>query len=318
MTSPRAWAFGLLGIHEYLRRFSGDRLAGQTRDALTALLVGLHERTATPDWPWFEEILSYDNARLPHALIAGGPRRRRRAGPGDRPARPGLAWSRSSGPPRATSGRSAATAFLPQGARAGPVRPAADRGQRDGRRLPGGVPGHPGPPLVETRPRSAFEWFLGRNDLGQGLYDPVHRRCCDGLQEGRVNRNQGAESTLAFLLSLAEMNLLESSWRHSARRGRVLPIRGMGRTPSTRSPDPHMDVKRTGIVLKPSNSPRRHQAVRGREREPGPRRSSRGSRPSPSRKSRPCWKRVMREFRERHSGPANSSCTASIRSGATC
>ena len=72
MTSPRAWAFGLLGIHEYFRRFSGDRLTGQMRDALTALLVGLYERTATSDWPWFEEILSYDNARLPHALIACG------------------------------------------------------------------------------------------------------------------------------------------------------------------------------------------------------------------------------------------------------
>ena len=59
--------------------------------------------------------------------------------------------------------------------------------------------------------RSAFEWFLGRNDLGQDLYDPGTGGCCDGLQEDRINRNQGAESTLAFLLSLAEMNLLESS-----------------------------------------------------------------------------------------------------------
>src|SRR4029077_4526680 len=72
MTSPRAWAFGLLGIHEYLRRFSGDRVCGQSRDALTALLIGLYDHTATPDWPWFEEILSYDNARLPHALIEEG------------------------------------------------------------------------------------------------------------------------------------------------------------------------------------------------------------------------------------------------------
>jgi hypothetical protein len=59
--------------------------------------------------------------------------------------------------------------------------------------------------------RSAFEWFLGRNDLGQELYDPATGGCCDGLHPDRVNRNQGAESTLAFLISLAEMNLLESS-----------------------------------------------------------------------------------------------------------
>ena len=56
-----------------------------------------------------------------------------------------------------------------------------------------------------TEARSAFEWFLGRNDLGQDLYDPATGGCCDGLQEDRINRNQGAESTLAFLVSLAEM-----------------------------------------------------------------------------------------------------------------
>ena len=51
----------------------------------------------------------------------------------------------------------------------------------------------------------AFDWFLGRNDLGLELYSPETGGCCDGLQVDRVNQNQGAESTLAFLLSLAEM-----------------------------------------------------------------------------------------------------------------
>ena len=58
----------------------------------------------------------------------------------------------------------------------------------------------------------AFDWFLGRNDLGQPLYDTGTGGCHDGLQENRVNENQGAESTLAFLLSLAEMELLENSF----------------------------------------------------------------------------------------------------------
>ena len=58
----------------------------------------------------------------------------------------------------------------------------------------------------------AFDWFLGRNDLGQPLYDTSTGGCHDGLQENRVNENQGAESTLAFLLSLAEMELLENSF----------------------------------------------------------------------------------------------------------
>jgi hypothetical protein len=61
---------------------------------------------------------------------------------------------------------------------------------------------------------NAFQWFLGSNDLGISLYDSVGGGCCDGLHINRVNRNQGAESTLSFLLSLTEMthmeNILES------------------------------------------------------------------------------------------------------------
>ena len=45
-TSPRAWAFGLIGIHEYLRRLSGDSLVNQTREALTCRLMELYERHA--------------------------------------------------------------------------------------------------------------------------------------------------------------------------------------------------------------------------------------------------------------------------------
>ena len=56
----------------------------------------------------------------------------------------------------------------------------------------------------------AFEWFLGRNDLGMPLYDPTTGGCRDGLHPERVNENQGAESTLAFLLSLLEMRLAEN------------------------------------------------------------------------------------------------------------
>jgi hypothetical protein len=55
----------------------------------------------------------------------------------------------------------------------------------------------------------AFEWFLGRNDLGLSLYDSKTGGCCDGLHVDRVNQNQGAESTLAFLIALSEMELLD-------------------------------------------------------------------------------------------------------------
>ena len=72
-TSPRAWAFVLIGIHEYLRRLSGDSQAEQVRESLADKLSGLYDCNAeSPDWCWFEQELSYDNAKLAHALILTG------------------------------------------------------------------------------------------------------------------------------------------------------------------------------------------------------------------------------------------------------
>src|SRR5260221_19651 len=58
--------------------------------------------------------------------------------------------------------------------------------------------------------RRCFEWFLGRNDLGQSLYDSSTGGCRDALHPDRVNQNQGAESTLVFQLALAEMTRAEA------------------------------------------------------------------------------------------------------------
>jgi hypothetical protein len=58
--------------------------------------------------------------------------------------------------------------------------------------------------------RLAFEWFTGRNDLGVPVCEASSGACCDGLHADRINQNQGAESTLAYLLALAEMQLVES------------------------------------------------------------------------------------------------------------
>ncbi len=53
--------------------------------------------------------------------------------------------------------------------------------------------------------RRAFNWFLGQNQLQRSLYDATTGGCRDGLHADRVNENQGAESTLSFLLALLEM-----------------------------------------------------------------------------------------------------------------
>ena len=173
-TSPRTWAFALLGIREYLRRFGGDRLAAQVRDTLTARLIDLYDRTATPDWPWFEEILSYDNARLPQALIASG-----RDGGNARALEVGLhslGWLVTvQTAPQEHFRAIGCNGFYRKGRRAGPVRPAADRGERDGLRLPGGVPGHPGPRLAERGPLR-LRVVPRPQRPGPGAVRPGHRR----------------------------------------------------------------------------------------------------------------------------------------------
>ena len=201
--SPRAWALALMGAHEYLRRFNGDRQVNQIRDALTELLMGLYGRTAAPEWPWFEDSVAYMNAVLPHALILSG-RETSRANVLETGLKT-LRWL-----------------CKIQTAEGGYLRPIGSNGFYPR----GGTAAQFDQQPIEvqamvsacleayrstsddywfSQARRAFEWFLGRNDLGLFLYDPNTGGCRDGLHVDRVNQNQGAESTLAFLVSLAEM-----------------------------------------------------------------------------------------------------------------
>ncbi|HEV8039717.1 MAG TPA: glycosyltransferase family 4 protein [Bryobacteraceae bacterium] len=208
LTSPRAWAFGLIGIHEYLRRLSGDSLVNQTREALTGRLMDHFERSSHPDWRWFEEELSYDNAKLAHALILSG----------SATCQPAvfergleaLRWLNEI----QTSEKGH---FRPIGSngfyRRGWARATFDQQPIEAQAMASAC-------LEAYRATSdlwwfeqaqrAFDWFIGWNDLGLELYSPESGGCGDGLHVDRVNGNQGAESTLAFLLSLAEMRLAQN------------------------------------------------------------------------------------------------------------
>jgi hypothetical protein len=66
-------------------------------------------------------------------------------------------------------------------------------------------------PFWMNSARRCFEWFLGRNDLGLSLYDPTTGGCRDALLQDHLNQNQGAESSLAFYLSFAELALSSSA-----------------------------------------------------------------------------------------------------------
>jgi glycosyltransferase involved in cell wall biosynthesis len=207
--SARAWAFALIGIHEYLRRMSGDRLMNQHRDTLTARLVELFEQNATDDWPWFEQHASYDNAKLSHALILSG-----RWTCNSQATEIGLRTLRW----LADIQRAPDNHFRPIGSEGFYVRgqQAAQFDQQPieaQSMVSASIEAYrvTNDPCWVDQARMAFEWFTGRNDLGLPVCDASSGACYDGLHADRVNQNQGAESTLAYLLALAEMQLLENS-----------------------------------------------------------------------------------------------------------
>jgi hypothetical protein len=207
--SPRAWAFALIGIHEYLRRLSGARVVQQTREILTARLMQLFEKAARPDWPWFEETLTYDNAKLAHALILSGQATGQSAV--SERGLEALRWL-------AEIQTSENGHFQPIGNngfyRYGGARATFDQQPIEAHSMASAC-------LEAYRTTAdswwyeqaqrAFDWFLGWNDLGLELYSSKTGGCRDALHVDRVNSNQGAESTLAFLLSLAEMQLMQNA-----------------------------------------------------------------------------------------------------------
>jgi len=207
-SSPRAWAFTLIGIDEYLRRFSGDRRANHIRETLTTRLMQSFGDTVRDDWHWFEEVVSYANAKLPHALILSG---RCMNSPSliDTGIKT-LRWL-------VKNQTSAAGSFRPIGSNGfftrGKARAVFDQQPIEAQATVSAcIEAYhaTGDMYWVTEARRAFEWFLGRNDLGLALYDPGTGGCRDGLHVDRLSQNQGAESTLAFLLALAEMQALQN------------------------------------------------------------------------------------------------------------
>ncbi|MCT0229603.1 glycosyltransferase family 4 protein [Synechococcus sp. CS-1324] len=210
-TSPRAWALGLKAIHEYLRKLSGDRTVNLMRDQLTDQLLDAFQATCGDEWPWFENVLSYDNASLPHALILSG------------------RWSQRSDALEVGL-RSLRWLMAMQTAEAGHFRPIGSNGFWRRGQFRASFDQQPleacasvsacveawsatGDDFWLDEAWRAFAWFLGGNDLHLPLYNALTGGCFDGLQDDSVNQNQGAESTLAFLLALQEMRLLEHA-RH--------------------------------------------------------------------------------------------------------
>lgn len=199
-THPRAWAFTLVGVHMYLRRFSGDTCARRVRDGLAHRLYDAFKKTATAEWPFCEDVVTYDNAELPHALLLSGQ------------------WLPA--PEMTEQGLRTLRWLLdiqtnPNGHISligcdGWYRKGGDRAVFD--QQPVEIMS-----LVDTcaeayratghaqwgdEIRRCLDWFLGKNDVGAPLYDFRTGGCRDGLSPQGANQNEGAEATLAFLISL--------------------------------------------------------------------------------------------------------------------
>ncbi len=202
-TSPRAWAHVLIGLHAYLRRFSGDTEVKRIRAELSGKLLAMHDATATDDWPWPEQALAWGNAHLPHAMILCGQWMF-----DARLAQVGL--------------RSLEWLMQQQTAPQGHFAPIGNQKwyERGGEKSRFDQQPIEAQATIEacleahlmTRDRvwldralTVFNWFLGDNDLGVPLYDAQTGGCYDGLQPEGVNENQGAESTVAWLLSLLSL-----------------------------------------------------------------------------------------------------------------
>ena len=202
-TSPRAWAFTLLGLDAYCAEIPGDVVADRLRRVLADRLLALLRANTAGSWVWFENVLAYDNARLPQALIetglATGTQSYINAGLGS------LRWLME----RQTT---ASDQFRPVGSDSfGKMHQKPALFDQQPVDATAAIAACLAASRVDDSPewpagaRRAFDWFLGANDLNVSLVDPKTGGCLDGLHADRANQNMGAESALSYLLALVDI-----------------------------------------------------------------------------------------------------------------
>ncbi|MFN8224291.1 MAG: glycosyltransferase family 4 protein [Gaiellales bacterium] len=189
----RTGAYTLLGLTQL--PLTASRRALATR--LVTQLVEAHDGCASRRWEWFEDTLTYDNARLSQALLAGG------RWLGDLYAVEiglrSLAWYGEE------CGLDTRELVLPGHEGRGRDDPHPGHGDEQPLDVAALVEAEleayvtTGEQRHLARATTAFEWFTGRNRAGVAVYDGTTGGCRDGLGERRPNENQGAESTLAYL-----------------------------------------------------------------------------------------------------------------------
>ena len=203
MTSPRAWAFSILGFYHYLRHNPDHEPARRALEALSSELLRRFEANASNDWIWLEDTVNYSNAKLPHALMVAG--------------------SLLNNQPMYEKGIAVLTWLLGhQTTPDGHLSIIGNNGwlERGGKKAQFDQQPVEAMGLVwactaaywlsgedkwRREAERCFSWFLGANDIEAMVCDLKTGGCFDGLSPQGINRNQGAESTLSFLLSAQTM-----------------------------------------------------------------------------------------------------------------
>lgn len=199
----RGKAYSILGLCHYLKRYPDDKDIRQKIIQLADELVDYYKTNFSGDWNWFEEKLTYDNAVLPLALFKAA-----------------VVTENKKYFPYAVNSLSFLQKFYFKNDYLQLIGNEGWRNKWDKH-----------DPLWDEQPidatscvllykeayhctkkkiyldyaRKSFDWFTGKNRLGSSLYDFESHGCYDGLQEGRVNQNQGAESAISYMIALLTM-----------------------------------------------------------------------------------------------------------------
>ena len=204
-TSPRAIAFTIKGLYAYNHIQHSARITVLI-DRLAARLQDTYNATTSPDWNWFEPILTYGNAVLPEAML--------------------LAYLETQRPTYRETAVATFSFLLDHLFKGDMLRVISNRTWKKPGMEPDLFGEQPidvaytisalalfhdtfGDPEHARKMHLAFEWFLGRNHLAQVMYNSASGGCYDGLEEHSVNLNQGAESTVCYLIARSIMERSE-------------------------------------------------------------------------------------------------------------
>lgn len=203
MGSPRAWAFSILGAYHCLRHNPDHGSARNVLEALSGELLRRFEENSSDDWMWIEDTVNYSNAKLVHALMAAGRML------GNRPmfemGVAALSWLMGL--------QTAPDGHLSLIGNHGWLERGGEKAQFD--QQPVDAMGLvwactaaywlSGEEEWRRKAERCFTWFLGANDIGKNICDLKTGGCFDSISAHGVNRNQGAESTLSYLMSVLAM-----------------------------------------------------------------------------------------------------------------